>query len=99
MHRSGYRDGNVKRASRFICLRCLEENCVGQGIQRPNTKEIDHIKDISCLCVKMKYETKNLEVRWCDDFRECMERAQEIQGRYYDSNGNQIMYPMEKGCY
>ena len=84
------RNGNAKKSSRFICLRCLCENCVGQGIQRPNTKEKDHIKNLSCLCVKTKYKTKCLEVRWCDDFDERMERAEEIRHRFYDLNGNYI---------
>ena len=47
-----------KKSSRFIYLRCLKQNCVGQGIQRPNTKEVDHIKNLSCLCVHIKYKTK-----------------------------------------
>lgn len=82
--------GNAKKSSRFICLRCLNENCVGQGIQRPNTKEKDHIKNLSCLCVHTEYKTKNLEVRWCDNFDERMERAIEICGDFYDSDGNYI---------
>lgn len=44
--RGNCKDGNAKKSSRFICLRCLNENCVGQGIQRPNTKEKDHIKNL-----------------------------------------------------
>ena len=48
-------------------------------MQRPRTREKDHIKNLSCLCVRMKYQTKNLEVRWCDDFKERMERAIEMQ--------------------
>lgn len=44
------RNGNSKRNSRFICLRCLKENTVGAGMSRPNTKEKDHVKDIVCLC-------------------------------------------------
>ena len=63
---------------------------MGAGIQRPNTKEIDHVKNLSCLCVRMKYQTKNLEVRWCDDFKERMERAIEIQNKYYDNDGKYI---------
>ena len=88
--RNNCKDGNAKKSSRFICLRCLKQNCVGQGIQRPNTKEVDHIKNLSCLCVHMEYKTKNLEVRWCDDYKERMERAIEICGDFYDSDGNYI---------
>lgn len=30
--------------------------------------------------------TKNLEVRWCDDFSERMKRAKEMKPTYYDEN-------------
>ena len=30
--------------------------------------------------------TKNLEVRWCDDFDERMEYAEKIKSKYYDEN-------------
>lgn len=80
------RNGHPKRSSKFICLRCLKENRVGDGIPRPNTKEKDHVKDIICLCTHLKMKTKNLEVRWCDDFDECMERARKIKTKYYDEN-------------
>ena len=59
-------------------------------MQRSRTREKDHIKNLSCLCVHMKYQTKNLEVRWCDDFKERMVRAIEMQPDFYDSNGNYI---------
>ena len=88
--RNNCKNGNVKKTSRFICLRCLKENCVGQDMQRPRTREKDHIKNLSCLCVHMKYQTKNLEVRWCDDFKERMVRAIEMRPDFYDSNGNYI---------
>lgn len=84
------KNGNAKKSSRFICLRCLKQNYVGVGIQRPNTKEIDHVKNLSCLCVRMKYQTKNLEVRWCDDFKERMERAIEMRPDFYDNEGHYI---------
>ena len=74
------RNGNPKHNSRFICIRCLQENKVGAGISRPNTKEKDHIKNLTCLCVGLQMKTKNLEVRWCDDFSERMKPT------YYDEN-------------
>lgn len=89
-HRSNCKNGNAKKSSRFICLRCLKENCVGQGILRPNTKEKDHIKNLRCLCVHMEYKTKNLEVRWCDDFKERMNKAKEIRHKFYDDDGKYI---------
>lgn len=85
------RKGNPKHSSRFICLRCLRENKVGDGIPRVKTKEIDHIKDITCLCVGLKMKTKNLEVRWCDDFLERMERANELKPTYYDDNNELLL--------
>lgn len=88
--KSNCKDGNAKKSSRFICLRCLKQNFVGAGIQRPNTKEKDHIKNIGCLCIKMRYKTKNLEVRWCDDFKERMEYAEKIRHEFYDDYGNYI---------
>lgn len=80
------RNGNPKHNSRFICLRCLQENKVGVGISRPNTKEKNHIKNLTCLCVGLQMKTKNLEVRWCDDFSERMKRAREMKSIYYDGN-------------
>ena len=38
----------------------------------------------------MEYKTKNLEVRWCDDYKERMERAIEMCEDFYDSDGNYI---------
>lgn len=80
------RNGNPKHNSRFICLRCLQENKVGAGISRPKTKEKNHVKNLTCLCVGLQMRTKNLEVRWCDDFYERMEYAKKIKPRYYDEN-------------
>lgn len=82
------RNGNPKHSSKFICLRCLKENQVGDGIPRIKTKEKGHIKDIVCLCTGLKEKTKNLEVRWCDSFTERMEYAKEIQKNYYNDAGN-----------
>ena len=47
-------------------------------------------KDSLTIDVRMKYKTKNLEVRWCDDFKERMMRAIEMQPDFYDNNGNYI---------
>ena len=37
------RNGNPKHSSNFICLRCLKENQVGDGIPRTKTKEKGHV--------------------------------------------------------
>lgn len=78
------RNGHPERSSKFICLRCLRENQVGNGIHRQNTKEKDHIKDIICLCTHLGMKTKNLEVRWCDDMDERMKQAMRLKPKYYD---------------
>lgn len=64
------RHDNTNRSSEFICLRCLSKNQVGDKIRRPNMREKDHVKNLCCLCTKLQMRTKNLEVRWCDDFDE-----------------------------
>ena len=84
------RNGHPDHSSRFICLRCLKENKVGDGIPRLRLKEKDHIKDLACLCTGLKYVTENLEVRYCDDFNERMKRAREIQSEHYDKDGNYV---------
>lgn len=73
--------GNPKRKSRFICLKCMKENMVGQGIQRYNQREMNHIKDLYCIYCKIV--TKNLEVRHCDIFTDKMEYAIILQKEYY----------------
>lgn len=76
--------GNPKRNSRWICLRCMNENKVGAGIQRGgHQREQNHIKDMICLCTNLQEKTKNLEVRWCDDLNESKMRAKEIRDKYY----------------
>ena len=81
---------NTKRRSRFICLRCLQENKICAGIIRPNTRDKGHIKNLYCLCTKMQYKTKNLEVRYKDDYQERMEYAKKIRPRFYNVEGNYI---------
>ena len=73
--------GNPKKSSRFICLKCLNENQLGSGIQRANQREKGHVKDLYCL--QCKAVTKNLEVRYCDSFDEMMQKAEELHREYY----------------
>ena len=80
------RHDNTNRSSEFICLRCLSKNQVGDKMRRPNMREKDHVKNLWCLCTKLQMRTKNLEVRWCDDFDERMEYAKKIKSKYYDKN-------------
>ena len=80
--------GNPKHMSRFICCRCLIENQVGAGIQRSNQREKGHIKDLTCInlgCNGMI--TKNIEVRYCDNFDEMMIKAKRLHIEYYGKVG------------
>lgn len=71
-----------RKRSRFICLKCLHENMLGDQMYRSRQREKGHIKDLTCICCGGEI-TKNLEVRWCDGFPESMEYAKEIRQKYY----------------
>lgn len=62
-----------------------EGNFVGFGIQRGGKqREKNHVKDLTCInhgCDRTI--TKNLEVRYCDDFAEMMEQAEKLHMEYY----------------
>ena len=82
------RYGEPKLSSRFICLHCLKENCVGQGLQRRpgQQREPGHIKDLVCFnkeCNGMI--TKNVEVRYKDYYQNILDYAKEIRPLYYPS--------------
>jgi len=82
-HKGGkYKNGNPKHASRFICMKCMQENMLARGIQRKQQREKFHIKDLTCiLCGGI--ETKNMEVRYCDDYKEIYTKALEKRENYY----------------
>lgn len=84
-----YKMGNPKRQSRFICCKSLKENFVGLGIQRGgNQREKGHVKDLTCINKECAGEiTKNLEVRYCDDYDEMMEKAIKLNVEYYGEGG------------
>ncbi len=76
--------GNPKKQSRFICLCCLKENLVGTGIQRGNQREKGHIKDLMCINKGCDGKTtKNIEVRYCDNYQEMMKKAIDLHKKYY----------------
>lgn len=77
------RMGNPKKMSRFICIRCLKENVVGQNIQRKSQREKGHVKDLICLCTGLQDITKNVEVRYCDNFQEMMIKAENLHKEIY----------------
>lgn len=87
-----YKNGNPKKCSRFICLHCLQENFVVDGLQRRHQRPNNHIKDIFCL--KSQKIEKALEVRFCDDFEEKMIVARHIRSKYYpeeNSNNREVV--------
>ena len=62
----------------------MKENCIGGGIQRKNQREKGHIKDLACINKGCDGEiTKNLEVRYCDNFQEMMNKAVNLHKKYY----------------
>jgi hypothetical protein len=78
------KNGNPKKQSRFICLSCLQENMVGDGIQRIHRqREENHKKFL--VCIYCKKTTNNLEVRYCDDFNEKMDKAVILHEEYFKS--------------
>lgn len=79
------RMGNPKRKSKFICLKCMRNNGVGDGIQRNNhQREYGHIKDL--FCIYCKEETKNIEIRYCDDYTRLLNIVPELHMTYYESS-------------
>lgn len=77
--------GNQKRSSQFLCLHCMKINQLGSGIQRGgNQRKKKHIKDLTCFNKGCNGEiTKNIEIRWCDDYLEMLNYAQRIRSHYY----------------
>ena len=79
--------GNPKKSSKFLCLSCMQINQLGAGIQRGgHTREKYHIKDLTCFnkpcCGK---QTKNIEIRWCDDYLEVYDKALKSREQYYSN--------------
>lgn len=72
---SRYKNGNPKKASRFICLSC--GRIIMEGLQRPNQREYLHIKDLYCPYEGIK--SKTVEVRWCDNIDEIKSKIPKIK--------------------
>ncbi len=78
------RNGSPQRQSRFICLKCLQMNHVGAGIQRGGHRRSKyHIKDL--LCLYCKCETQNIEIRDCDAYEDIYAQAVKIRSKYYET--------------
>lgn len=76
-----YKNGHPNKASRFICLNCMKENNIASGLQRKSQRERYHVKDLTCLyCGKI---TKNIEVRYCDWFKDVYCKAEKVRTKYY----------------
>ena len=76
------RMGNPKKQSRFICLHCLKEG-IG-GIQRGgHQREKSHIKTL--YCPYCRHKEKHLEVRYCDNFLDMMDKAAKLHEQYYNT--------------
>lgn len=81
------RNGSPQRQSRFICLKCLQLNQVGAGIQRGGRRRNKyHIKDL--LCLYCKCETQNIEIRDCDAYEDVYEWAVKVRLQYYPEMEN-----------
>lgn len=71
------KNGNAKKKSRFICLKCGRMNNVLDGVQRKKQRPFLHIKD--CYCIYCSEETKNVEVRHCDFLFEVQEQVGKLR--------------------
>ena len=82
------RNGNGKKASRFICLKCLDwKTTYIPDIQRPNQREKYHVKDTECIrCGKIK----SMEVRHCDYLPDVMRMAIKRHNKDYNDNIRKI---------
>lgn len=70
---------NPKRKSEFYCIKC--GNKIMDGIQRLSQREKCHVKDLYCYVCKE--DVKAVEVRYCDDEREILDKIPELREKYY----------------
>lgn len=68
----------------------MQLNPCGSGVQRGgHQREKYHIKDLMCLYCKDRETTKNIEIRWCDNYEDVYEKALEIRNKYYEAENNE----------
>ena len=86
---SRYKQGNPKRASRFLCLHCMKVNQLS-GIQRISQREKYHVKDLICISPECRNfaSTKNMEIRWCDTCDDVYKKAAQVREIYYPETEN-----------
>lgn len=78
------KNGNPKKASRFICLCCLDyKTTYIPGIQRKQAREKFHIKD--SVCIKCG-NVKTMEVRFNDYLPDIIELAIKEHNKLYDDD-------------
>lgn len=82
------KNGNPKKKSEFICLSCLDwKTTYIQGIQRPQQRELGHLKDnVCCVCG----EVKTMEVRHCDYLPDIMKKAIKKHNELYNDNITEV---------
>ena len=55
-----------------------------QAYNEQNQREKGHVKDLTCINPGCNGDiTKNIEVRYCDNFGEMMQEAEELHREYY----------------
>lgn len=82
-------NGNGKKASKFICLKCLNWKTIyTQDIQRLSQREKFHEKNTRCLKCG---EIKGMEVRYCDYLPEIMEMAILRHNEIYNDNVTEVV--------
>lgn len=90
--RSKIKVGTPTKASKFICLKCLQADLTTcDGIQRRHEqRNKNHIKDM--WCCRCKENVKTLEVRFFDNYEQKMILARRKRPIYYEFvNGDYVL--------
>lgn len=82
-------NGNGNKASKFICLKCLDwRTTYTQDIQRLIQRKKFHEKNTECLkCGKIK----SMEVRYCDYLPDIMRKAMKKHNELYNDNVTEVV--------
>lgn len=82
------RNGNAKKSSKFICLKCLDwKTTYIPGVQRINQREPDHVKNSACLKCG---DVQTMEVRYCDYLPYIMQDAILKHNEMYHDNITEV---------
>ena len=86
--RNNCKDGNAKKSSQFICLKCLNyKTTFIPGVQRINQREPDHVKTSRCLKCG---DVDTMEVRYCDYLPYIMKKAIRKHNELYNDNVTEV---------